>query len=66
MTLDGPEKATHVIAVNLDYRASGVVSLVAPGSLEIFDASGGAWSSTAASRVKLGLPPGGGKLLRVQ
>jgi len=63
---DGPAKATHVLVVNLDYRAGGVASLVAPGSLEIFDASSGAWSPTAASRIKLGLPPGGGRLLRVQ
>jgi hypothetical protein len=63
---DGPGKATHVLVVNLDYRAGGVASLVAPGSLEIFDASSGVWSSTTASRIKLGLPPGGGKLLRLQ
>ena len=61
-----PPKPTHVLAVNLDYRASAVTSLVGPGKLTIFDAAKGAWSATANSRVKLRLPPGGGKLLRLQ
>jgi len=61
----GPEKATHVLVVNLDYKASGAASLVAPGNLESFDATSGAWSAAAAPRIKLDLPPGGGKLLRL-
>jgi hypothetical protein len=63
---DGPAKATHVLAVNLDYKAGAVASLVGPGNLDVFDATSGSWSSTGASRIEQNLPPGGGKLLRVK
>jgi len=57
---------THVVVVNLDYRAGAATSLIGPGNLAAFDAAKGAWSSAAGNRIALRLPPGGGKLLRVQ
>jgi hypothetical protein len=65
--LFGPaEKPTHVLVVNMDYQAGRVTSLVGPGNLETFDASRGTWSPATGNRVELRLPPGGGKLVRVQ
>lgn len=57
---------THVVVVNLDYQASAATSLVGPENLAVFDAAKGAWSRAAGNRIALRLPPGGGKLLRVQ
>jgi hypothetical protein len=57
---------SHVVVVNLDYKTEAVVTLVAPGNLETFDAAAGAWSPVGGARVKLQLAPGGGKLLRVR
>jgi hypothetical protein len=64
--LFGPAgKPTHVLAVNLDYQAAAVTSLVGPGNLEAFDATRGAWSPGTGNRIELRLSPGGGKLLRM-
>lgn len=57
---------THVLVVNLDYRAGRAVTLVAPGPLEVFDALAGQWTDAGGSRVELNLPGGGGKLLRLK
>jgi hypothetical protein len=62
----GPNQATHVLVVNLDYKAAESRTLVGPGKLEIFDALGGAWSAAADKGATLNLPPGGGKLVRLQ
>jgi hypothetical protein len=60
-----PNKPTHVVVVNLDYKAEAVHTLVGPAKLEVFDATTGAWSPAGDSRVELRLPPGGGKLVRL-
>ncbi len=60
-----PGKPTHVLVVNLDYKTSDSRTVVGPGKLEIFDAASGRWSA-AGSNATLHLPPGGGKLLRLQ
>jgi len=61
---DKPGKPTHVLVVNLDYKANKVTTVIGPGKLEVFDAATRTWSPKAANRVELHLPPGGGKLLR--
>ncbi len=61
-----PATPTHVLVVNLDYRAEAVTGLVGPGNLEAFDAAAGTWSPVAGSDKAVRLPPGGGKLLRTQ
>ena len=58
-------KPSHVVAVNLDYKAEAVVTLVGPDRLDTFDATDGTWSPTGSPRGELRLPPGGGKLARV-
>jgi hypothetical protein len=60
-----PNKPTHVVVVNLDYKAEAVHTLVGLGKLEVFDATTGVWSPAGDSRVELRLPPGGGKLVRL-
>ena len=59
------DKPSHVMAVNLDYKAEATVVLAGPGSLQAFDAKSGAWSAASGARLELRLPPGGGKLVRV-
>jgi hypothetical protein len=58
-------KPSHVVVVNLDYKAEAVLTLVGPGNLELFDASAGVWSPANSPRAELRLLPGGGKLLRM-
>jgi len=65
-TADQAAKPTHAVAVNLDHKASHTITLVGPGNLETFDATAKSWSSAGASRVPLQLPPGGGKLVRIE
>jgi hypothetical protein len=59
-------KPTHALVVNLDYQARTATSVIGPGKLEMFDATLRTWSPIAANRVALELPPGGGRLLRLQ
>jgi hypothetical protein len=61
----GPGPATHVLVVNLDYKANVVTSLIGPGKLAAFDAITGKWSAGGNHRVVFRLPPGGGRLWRV-
>ena len=56
---------SHVVVVNLDYRANAVLTLAGPGNLELFDAAAGTWSPASGLRTELRLPPGGGRLVRV-
>jgi hypothetical protein len=56
---------SHVVLVNLDYKTEISLTLVGPSNLDAFDATTGTWSPAGNRRVKLQLPPGGGKLLRV-
>jgi hypothetical protein len=58
--------ATHVLVVNLDYKAERTVSLRGTGALEVFDATNGHWSPLGGARAELRLAGGGGKLLRVR
>ena len=59
------DKPSHLVAVNLDYKAEAAVALTGPGNLEAFDAKSGTWSAVGGVRLELRLPPGGGKLVRV-
>ena len=61
----GPERATHALVVNLDYKQSATIGLTGRGRIETFDATTGKWSGVASGRLELTLPPGGGKLARV-
>jgi hypothetical protein len=61
-----PGKPTHVLVVNLDYKTNDSRTIVGPGKLEIFDVANGSWLAVAGSNAALQLPPGGGKLLRLQ
>ena len=62
----GPGDGTHVVVVNLDYRAERVVGLRGPAPLEVFDAATGRWAPADGPRAELRLPGGGGKLVRVR
>lgn len=57
-------KPTHVVLVNLDYRAEATIILRGPAALETFDATAAKWSPANQPRIELKLPPGGGKLVR--
>ena len=57
---------THVVVVNLDYKAERTIGLVGPGDLEVFDASTSKWAPAGGPRAELRLPGGGGKLVRVR
>ncbi len=63
---DQAAKPTHAVVVNLDYKAPRTVALVGPGNLEVFDATAKTWSPAGAARTQLQLPPGGGKLVRIE
>ncbi len=58
-------RPSHVIAVNLDYKADAAFTLVGPAPLETFDATATTWSPVGSPRADLQLPPGGGKLVRL-
>jgi hypothetical protein len=59
------DRPTHTVVVNLDYTAEMSTTLVGPGELELFDATTAHWTSAKKAAIKLTLPPGGGKLVRV-
>jgi hypothetical protein len=58
-------KPSHVLVVNLDYKAEANPVLIGQGNLEAFDAKSAAWIRGNGAQLKLSLPPGGGKLVRV-
>ena len=58
------DEPTHVVAVSLDYGRNAVTTVVGPQQLQVFEAATGVWQPAGGSRIKLDLPPGGGKLLR--
>lgn len=60
-----PDKPTHAVAVNLDYRTEVRPSLKGPGELDLFDAATGRWNSAKKATITLDLPPGGGALVRI-
>jgi len=55
---------SHVVVVNLDYKAEAVLTLIGPRNLELFDAGAGTWSPAGSPRAELRLSPGGGRLVR--
>lgn len=57
---------THLLIVNLDYKADTDCGVKGPAPLEAFDAETAQWSRLGALRAELRLPKGGGKLLRVE
>lgn len=57
--------ASHVMVVNLDYKRSRSIRLVARGPLSVFDAASRTWTRVGSNHVELRLLPGGGRLLRV-
>jgi hypothetical protein len=59
------DKPSHVVAVNLDYRAEATAIFTGPGSLDAYDAKTGAWTAGNRDHLELRLPPGGGKLVRI-
>jgi len=61
-----PDRPTHVVVVNLDYKQNVVTTLVGPGELEVFKPAAGEWSPAGSDRVELRLPPGGGQLVRLK
>lgn len=61
-----PAKPTHALVVNLDYGAGQRVGIRGPGRLEVFDPANGKWTRLKGKGPALDLPPGGGKLVRVE
>lgn len=61
-----PSKPTHCIVVNLDYKAELNPTIVGPSGVEVFDALKGTWSKAGGNRAALTLPPGGGRLIRLE
>lgn len=60
------DKPTHVVAVNLDYKAEQTVVLEGQSRLEAFDAKTGRWTEAGSTRLEMRLAPGGGKLVRLR
>ncbi len=58
------DKPSHVVVVNLDYKAEQKVGLVGPGRLDRFDAKSGEWIKGNSERLELQLKPGDGVLIR--
>jgi rhodanese-related sulfurtransferase len=59
------QRPSHVVVVNLDYKAEVSAPLVGPGSLEVFDAAAGTWSAVGGAKTELRLAPGAGRLVRL-
>ncbi len=57
---------THLMVVNLDYKAERTVGLKSASPLEVFDATTGKWSPLDGPRAELRLAGSGGKLVRVK
>lgn len=60
------DKPTHVVAVNIDYKAEQTGVLEGPSRLEAFDVQIGRWTEAGLTRLEMRLPPGGGKLVRLR
>jgi len=59
-------RPTHAVVVNLDYDAEALLTIAGPRRLELFDAASTSWSKSSGKSAQLRLPPGGGKLVRIQ
>ncbi len=62
----GASVPTHVFVVNLDYTTEQTIGLNAVSSLEVFDATAGAWGPASSPHLNLRLPGGAGKLMRLR
>jgi len=60
------DATTHVLVVNLDYKAERFVVLKGSAALEAFDATRGQWMPVGGAQAELHLGKGEGKLVRVQ
>ena len=61
---DAPDKPTHLMVVNCDYRKDRTLHIKAPSAAERFDALAGTWSPVGAE-FDLSLIRGSGALLRL-
>lgn len=59
-------EATHALVVNLDYSHSATTTVAGPGPLADYDPAADAWKPAGGERLSLELPPGGGRLIRVE
>lgn len=57
---------THVLVVNLDYKAERTVGISGSAPLEIFDATNRKWLPVGGTHAEISLTYGGGKLVRVR
>ena len=57
---------THVLVVNLNYKNTVTTTVVGPDRKELFDTATRQWTRVPGPRTAITLPPGGGKLIRVQ
>ena len=57
---------THALVVNLNYKSAVTATVVGPARLSLFDTVTQKWTLADGSRAVVTLPPGGGKLVRVQ
>ncbi len=57
---------THAVVVNLDYSSDATLQIRGPGRLDLFDSASSKWEPARSRRIELRLPPGGGRLVRVQ
>jgi hypothetical protein len=60
-----PSHSSHVLVVNLDYTNEARIGLRAKHPLEVFDPGANGWTPHSAARMELRLPPGGGRLCRL-
>jgi hypothetical protein len=57
---------TSAVIVNLDYKNPQTITITAPENLEVFDPTRKRWSASAdGKQIRLDLPAGGGKLIRM-
>ncbi len=60
------DKPSHVVVVNLDYKAEQTVGLVGSSRLDRFDEKTGEWVKGNSERLEVRLKPGHGVLVRSQ
>ncbi len=63
--LGANEPMTHILIVNLDYRAQAKATPMGAGRMQSFNARTGEWSDFDPGMTSLEFPPGGGVLLRL-
>jgi hypothetical protein len=63
---EDPSRPTHVLVVNLDYKAKSTFVLRGPGALEEFKPETARWTSGSQDSVEVTLAGGSGKLIRLK